>query len=357
MRRSVVPLRPLLPLLLAAALAACGRAEPVAPPARVDGLQTFQVHAADAADGRAWEGVVEAVRQATLSAQTNGRVIAVSRDVNDRVADGDVLVRLSAVEQQSGVDAARAQLRAAEASATEAEAHYQRFARLASDKFVSRAQLDQARMARDSAAAARDAARAQLANTSQQTDYTTVRAPHAGIVASRDVEPGESVGIGQPLMTVFAPDALRIEVAVPQSEADAIRTNPAAVVSFDDGRRIDAAAVTVFPAADAATHAVRIRVQLPALDAPPQPGLTAKVAFPAVKGAAFPRVPASALVRRGELTAVYVLGDGRLSLRQLRLGDASGDQVDVISGLKPGDIVATDPVAAQQAMVAARKGS
>lgn len=347
--------RLLLPLLLVAGLAACGREAPVAPAARVEGLQTFQVQAAEAAGGRAWEGVVEAVQQATLSAQTNGRVVAVARDVNDRVAAGDVLVRLSAVEQQAGVDAARAQVRAAEASATEADANYRRFANLAKDQFVSKAQLDQARMARDSAAAARDAARAQLANAGQQTGYTTVRAPYAGIVATRDVEPGESVALGQTLMTVFAPDALRIDVAVPQSEAEAIRAHPVAVVVFDDGRRIDAAAVTVFPAADASTHAMRIRVQLPALDAPPQPGLTAKVAFPAVKGAAFPRVPASALVRRGEVAAVYVLGDGRLSLRQVRLGDAAGDQVDVISGLKPGDRVAADPVAAQQALVAARK--
>ncbi|KAF1723657.1 efflux transporter periplasmic adaptor subunit [Pseudoxanthomonas japonensis] len=347
--------RLLLPLLLVAGLAACGREAPVAPAARVEGLQTFQVPAAEAAGGRAWEGVVEAVQQATLSAQTNGRVAAVERDVNDRVAAGDVLVRLSAVEQQAGMDAARAQLRAAEASATEADANYRRFANLAKDQFVSKAQLDQARMARDSATAARDAARAQLANAGQQTGYTTVRAPYAGIVATRDVEPGESVGLGQTLMTVFAPGALRIDVAVPQSEAEAIRAHPVAVVVLDDGRRIDAAAVTVFPAADASTHAMRIRLQLPALDAPPQPGLTAKVAFPAVKGAAFPRVPVSALVRRGEVTAVYVLGDGRLSLRQVRLGDAAGDQVDVISGLKPGDRVAADPVAAQQALVAARK--
>ncbi|WP_334178004.1 efflux RND transporter periplasmic adaptor subunit [Pseudoxanthomonas sp.] len=355
MIRIVASSRALPSLLLVAALAACGRDGPAVPAVRIEGLRTSQVRAPGAADGRVWEGVVEAVQQATLSAQTNGRVVAVSRDVNDRVAAGEVLVRLSAVEQQSGVDAARAQLRAAEASATEAEANHQRFANLAKDRFVSRSQLDEARMARDSAVAARDAARARLANAGQQTDYTTVRAPYAGIVATRDVEPGESVGIGQALMTVFAPGALRVDVAVPQSDAEAIRTNPAAIVTFDDGRRIDAAGVTVFPSADTSMHAVRIRVQLPALDAPPQPGLTAKVAFPAVKGAAFPRVPASALVRRGEVTAVYVLSEGRLSLRQVRLGDAAGDQVDVISGLKPGETVAADPVAAQQALVAARK--
>ena len=94
MSRIVVSSRPSLPLLLVAALVACGHEEPAAPATHIDGLQTFQVQVADAPRGRAWEGVVEAVRQATLSAQTNGRVIAVSRDVNDRVAAGDVLVRL-----------------------------------------------------------------------------------------------------------------------------------------------------------------------------------------------------------------------------------------------------------------------
>jgi len=330
-----------LPAVLALALAACGGESEPRLPVTVDGLQTLQVATGDAAAARAWDGVVEAVRQATLSAQTSGRVTEVLHDVNDRVSAGDVLVRLSAVEQQAGVDAARAQLQLAEAS-------YRRMARLAEGQYVSKMQLDQAR-------AERDAARAQLANVGQQSAYTTIRAPYAGIVASRDVEPGESVGVGQLLMTVFAPDALRIEVSVPQSDAEVIRTNAVATISFDDGRRVEASDVTVFPAADAATHAVKVRVQLPALDPVPQPGMTAKVAFPAVKGDAFPRIPVSALVQRGEVNAVYVLTEGRLSLRQLRLGERSGERIDVIAGLKPGETIAADPVAAQQALVAARK--
>lgn len=353
----IVPSRRIaLPLLLVALLAGCGRDERVALPAKVQGLRSLTVPAADAAGGRAWDGVVEAVRQATLSAQTDGRVVAVLRDVNDPVAAGDILIRLSAVEQQSGVDAARARLRAAEASATEAQANYRRYAELAQDRFVSRSQLDQARMTRDSAVAARDAARAALVNAGQQTAYTTIRAPYAGVVATRDVEPGDSVGVGQLLMTVFSPQALRIEVSVPQSQADAIRADPRASIVFDDGRRADAGPVTVFPNADPATHAVRVRVQLPpALDPVRQPGTTAKVAFPAVKTAAFPRIPLSALVQRSEVTAVYVLADDGLSLRQLRLGQRTGDSVEVIAGLKPGEAIAQDPLAAMQALAAARK--
>jgi RND family efflux transporter, MFP subunit len=331
-----------LPLLLAIALASCGGGEKPTAQTPVEGLATLQVGTGDGAGARAWDGVVEAVREAALSAQTSGRVTEVLHDVNDRVAKGDVLVRLSAVEQQASVDAARAQLQLAEAS-------YRRMANLAEGQYVSKMQLDQAR-------AERDAARAQLASVGQQSAYTTIRAPYAGIVSARDVEPGESVGIGQRLMTVFAPEALRIEVSVPQSDAEAIRADPVATVRFDDGRSIEATAVTVFPAADAATHAIRVRVQLPPLDPVPQPGMTAKVAFPAVRGAAFPRIPASALVHRGEVNAVYVLADGRLSLRQLRLGERTGDHVDVIAGLRPGETIAADPVAAVQALAAARRG-
>jgi RND family efflux transporter MFP subunit len=344
-----------LPLLLAAVLAACGGDEAAHAPAPIEGLDTRVVSTGEAG-GRAWEGVVEAVNQATLSAQTSGRVAAVLRDVNDTVAAGEVLVRLSAVEQQAGADAARAQLRAAEAAAAEAESTYQRYLSLSGGQFVSRAQLDQVRAARDTAAAARDAARAQVANAGQQAAYTTVRAPYAGIVSAREVEPGESVGVGQALMRVFAPGALRIEVSLPQSDAEQVRAEPVARVLLDDGRSVDAAEVVVFPAADPATHAVKVRVQLPALDPAPQPGSTAKVVFPAVAGAALPRVPKSALVRRGEVNAVYVLADGRLTLRQLRLGADAGGAVEVVAGLAPGEVIAADPVAAVQALVAARKG-
>ncbi|MEO6264783.1 MAG: efflux RND transporter periplasmic adaptor subunit [Luteimonas sp.] len=338
-------------------LAACGSdpAVPVLPP--LPRLDTVSVQAASNTSGRGWDGVVEAVQQAALTAQTAGRVTVVNVDVNDRVAKGDVLLRLTAVEQQAGANTARAQLRAAEAAATEADANYRRYAALGPAQYVSRAQIDQARAARDSAAAARDAARAQLAQAGQQTEYTVIRAPFAGVVSARQVQPGESVAPGQPLMSVYAPGALRIEVQVQQSDAVAIRAANRAEVVLADGRRVDAAEVTVFPAADPATHSVGVRVTLPDIAQAPQPGATAKVVFPisAGTGERVLRIPASALVQRGEVSGVYVLGGKRLALRQLRLGQRIGDQVEVIAGVKAGETIAADPVAAVQALTAQRK--
>ena len=340
---------------LAAALAGCGADDAADVRPATPAIDTFVVRGGADAEGRAWDGTVEAVREAVLSAQTGGRVTAVDVDVNDRVAAGQVLLRLTVVEQQAGVDAARAQLRAAEASAVEAERQYQRFASLARDKYVSGAQLDQARAARDAANAARDAARAQVSAAGQNADYTTVRAPYAGIVAARRVEPGETVGPGQPLLTVYAPDDLRIEVRVPQSAADAIRAKPQARVLFDDGRSVEARAVVVHPAADPASHSVPVRVALPRIEAgAPTPGATAKVVFPIAGGEGGVRIPDAAVARRGELTAVYVVKDGRVLLRQVRLGARSGEAVDVLAGLAAGEVVARDPAEALRMLAAAR---
>ncbi len=345
-----------LPLSFALLLAACGADPAAGTRAPAPQLQTQVVGAGSGTAMSAWDGVVEALQHADLSAQTAGRVTTVNVDVDDRVERGEVLLRITAFEQQAGADAARAQVRAAEAAAAEAQSNYRRFASLAGRQYVSRAQLDQARAARDSAVAARDAARADLAQAGQQAAYTVVRAPLAGIVSSRWVEPGETVAPGQPLVSVYAPGALRIETQVPQSGAQAIRAAGRAQIVLADGRRVDSAQVIVFPAADAATHSVSIRVLLPDMRDAPQPGVTAKVLFPIPAAVAqAPRIPASALVQRGELSGVYVVSDGRIGLRQVRVGQRIGEQVEVLAGLRAGERIATDPVAALQALLAQRE--
>lgn len=353
----------LFPSVLALALAACGTGGEANKLPPLTDVATFEVMPASATAGHGWDGVVEAVRRADLSAQTSGRVTSVEVDVNARVAAGTVLMRISAVEQDAGANTARAQLRAAEASAAEAQQNYQRFAALAAGQYASRAQIDQARAARDTSVASRDAARAQLAQAAQQAAYTVVRAPFAGVVARRDVEPGESIAPGQPLMSVYAPGALRIEVAVPQTRAEAIRRDPRARVLLPGNRDVVPAKVTVFPVADVSTHSVNVRIDLPDLDPMPAPGTTAKVMFDAdafaagATGAALLRIPASAVAQRGELSGAYVRQGDRLLLRQLRLGARAGDMVEVISGLQAGDKVASDPVAALQAVTAQRQAA
>ncbi|KFN42010.1 efflux RND transporter periplasmic adaptor subunit [Arenimonas metalli] len=348
-------LRPLsLAVLVAVALAGCG-AEPVAPgDAPPVAFETLVVEARDSARERRWDGVVEAVNQATLSAQTAGRVLELPFDVNDYVEAGQVVVRFTDVEQVSAQRRASAAVNAAQAAAAEAEADFKRTEELVAKQLLARASLDQARARRDAARAALEAARAGVSEAGEQVDYTVIRAPYSGILTERHVEVGEAVRPGQPLVSGLSLDRLRINVEVPQSDIAAIREHGAAAVRLPDGRRIEAERVVVFPYADPATHSFKVRVELPQADTGLQPGMTVKTAFKTGE-ARHLWVPRSALVTRSEVTAVYVVdARNRVALRQVRLGHRDGDAVEVLAGLADGDRIAADPVAALAHLAGAR---
>jgi RND family efflux transporter MFP subunit len=336
-------------LSLVALAAGCSRATPPVAATPLPPLETLLVAAGGESDGRTWDGVVQAVNQAALSAQTSGRVLSIAADVNDHVAQGAVLLRLTAVEQSAAASTARAQQRAATALATEAEARFQRANELIGRQLISRDEYDRVRAARDTAIAARESATAQVSQVEQQLNYTVVRAPFSGVVTARHVEPGETVTPGQPLLTLYAPGALRVEVQVPQSDAAAIGAAGAARLVLADGRSIEAPKVIVFPSADPVSHSVSVRVPLPAMQSPAQPGQTVRVIFPGLGGGNGIWLPSRAVVQRGELSAAYVIQHNDIVLRQLRLGRRVGGNVEVIAGLRQGERVATDPIAAMQA--------
>jgi len=337
----------------------CGGQELAAPaPAPLPTLATLTITPENAARERIWDGVVEAVNQATLSAQTAGRVVELPFDVDDYVSAGAVVVRFTDVEQQSASRQAQAQVRAAEALAREAEADYTRIADVYARKLVAKAQLDQATARRDSARAALEAAKAGVRGAGEQVDYTVIRAPFTGIVTARHVQVGEAVRPGQALISGLSLGQLRIAVEVPQSDISAIRAQKkASVLLGEDGaKRIEASSVTVFPYADAQSHSFKIRVELPVEETGLHPGMTVKVAF-AVGETQRLLVPLSALVRRSELSAVYVRSNDNLSLRQLRVGHRFGDRIEVLAGLSAGEEIALDPQAASAALIARREAN
>ena len=279
------------------------------------------------------EAVVEAIQQATVGAQVPGRVLEVKADAGQMVKKGDVLMRIDARE---AAEAARA----AEAQYANARVNYERAKSLVAQKFMSAAALDKAKADFDAAAANRAAAGA-------SQSHATILAPITGIVARRHAELGDMAMPGTPLFTIYQPGGLRVTASIPQYRLKDMRAVKTARVEFpESGQWVDATAVQVLPTADAATHVSQVRVTLPTVPEA-TPGMFARVHF--VTGQAEKlTVPASAVLRRGEVAAVYVqAADGRLSLRQLRLGDSVGrGEIEVLAGLATGDQVVTEPVKA-----------
>lgn len=325
-------------VLLAAAVSAQAAEQlAVAPVAYREVEQTYTV-----------EGVVEATRQSTVSAQISGRIKEVNFDVGSRVNKGQVILRIDERETAQALAGSNAQVLQAQATLQNAKANYERSRQLFEQKFISQAALDKAQADYQVARAQAAASEASAGQASLEHGYTAVVAPYGGVVAARLVEVGEMVSPGKPLMVGFDPSEMRVVVSVPQYKLQEIGEHPKVMVEVPSlNRWIKAASVIVQPLADARTHSTQVRVYLPPNEPGVYPGMFVRANF--VVGEANKLViPASAVLHRSEVVAVYVVDDkGGVRLRQVRLGESTADgSVEVLSGLNPGEKVALDPVKA-----------
>ncbi|MDX1697374.1 MAG: efflux RND transporter periplasmic adaptor subunit [Thiohalobacterales bacterium] len=291
-----------------------------------------------------FNGVIEAVHESTVAAQTAGRVTEVLFDVDDHVPRDSVIIRLRDTEQRAG-------LKEAEARHVQARNDYQREQKLFAQDAGSKSALEKAEAALKTAAAALEAAR-------EQTEHTVIRAPYGGIVVERLVEPGESVQPGTPLMTGLSLEQLRITTDIPERLIQTVRTWHRARVLLpgDPQEAIQVDDITVSPRADRTTHTFEVRVPLTTTREGLYPGMSVKVAITTGQANRL-LIPAGAIVRRSEVTGVYVLQDEGVVFRQIRAGREHGDAgVEVLAGLSAGEQVALDPVQAAIMLKSLRAG-
>lgn len=333
-------------------LAACGEAPAPRPVAQVAAqVRTAVVEIRDVELTTSAEAVIEAVRQSTVSAQIAGRVVEINFDVGDFVKKGQVIARIDERAVAQAEAASEAQVREAQAALANARAQFERSKQLLAQKFISQAALDQTEAAYKAARARVGALLAGAGAAATERSFATLAAPYSGVVSARHVELGEMATPGRPIMTGFDPSTLRVVAVVPQGQVAAIRAIGRAKIEVPSlGRWVEVKSMTIVPAADPRTHTTRIRLELPDNVGGVYPGVYARAHF--VVGSA-PRllVPRAAVLRRSEVTAVFVVDEqGRPQLRQIRLGSAADEMsVEVLAGLKPGERVALEPVKAGMA--------
>jgi RND family efflux transporter MFP subunit len=307
--------------------------------ATVELRQVADVYAADA--------IIESVHQATVSAQISGQLTQLLVDAGDRVKRGQLLARIDTREADAQVASAGAQVAQAEAALAQAQLEHGRTKSLVAQGFLSQAALDKADAELKTARAALDAARAGTTQAATGRSFAELRAPIDGVVGRRLMEPGELATPGRGVVEIHDPAALRAVGTIPQFVLPrTARVDRAEIELPSVNRRLKSARVTMLPAADPRLLSTQIRAELPA-DAPAGiiPGTAAKVLVPIGRSQKLV-VPEAAVVRRSELTAVYVITDsGSRQLRQVRVGNrVSDDAVEVLAGLSAGERVALDPL-------------
>ena len=296
------------------------------------------------------DAVVEAVRQATLSAQVPGAIVSLNVKAGDRVRAGQELLRIDASAAQQNVAGSTAQLEAAQAHMRVAGKELERQKQLFQKQYISQGALDRAQAQFDAAQAQVNAHQAQTRAAQTQTGFFSVRAPFNGVVSDVPVTLGDMAMPGRPLLTLHDPSALRVSAAVPQSMIEGVRQQIKTVRYEIAGHTsVSVAHVQLLPSVDPLTHTAQLRMALPAGVEGLAPGMFARVWVPVTPLAPHAKdarvfLPLTAIVRRAEMTGVYVMdAQGQPRLRQVRLGRTTGQTVEVLSGVSAGEQVVTEP--------------
>lgn len=285
-----------------------------------------------------WPGTVTSRLTADVAPAVMARVLEVRVSVGSTVRQGDVIATLDDRDLGARSEQGAGALAAAEAQAQQAEADLRRARTLFAKQAYTQQDLDaaatRATAARAQAAQARDA----LKQARVALGEANVRAPFDGVVAARLVDPGDMAGPGKPVAVVQDPATLRLEANLAERCAAPLAIGtPLAVLVGAPPVEVAARVEEIAPVADPTTRTRLVKLALPP-HAELRPGAFATVRLACDRHRAL-LVPAAAVQRAGQLESVRLLIDGQPRLRNVRIGKAYGDRVEVLSGLRPGDTV------------------
>ncbi|HHS89648.1 MAG TPA: efflux RND transporter periplasmic adaptor subunit [Rhodobacteraceae bacterium] len=325
-------------------------------------------------------GTVVPFKEVTLTAQIPGRVTFLAGQEGHEATAGEVLVQIDDDDIQAQRRAALAQISQAEAALRNSQMQYSRelyAPRVDSitgfpgmgvptlfDQFFTRgfannfgnsntaierqADLYSRGVGINQAQSALLQAQAQLEALDAQLRDSQAVAPFDGVIIRKMVEIGDTVQPGMPLLDFAYTEYLRIEAEVPVRLAAGLSEDMIVPARLDvGGVTVDAKVAQIFPVADPKRHTVRVKFDLP-IDTPGGPGMYVEVTVPdpTVPMRTEHALPAEALVWRGSLPSVFVLEDGKPSLRLVRVGYPLPDgRISVISGLSGGEEVILNPPA------------
>ncbi len=343
------------------------------------------------AKGKQIQRVVESVgtfypyEEAIISAEVDGKVDEVKIDLGDMVSQGQVMIHIADEEQRYLLAQQEAQLRQslerlglsnekdrvkdiketpevrrAAADMQEAEQRYRRARSLADQGIGAQADLDQFQARFNAAKAAYDATINQTRNLIQDVERnkavlelqrkklrdTTVRAPFAGLVKERQVTVGQFTRANTPLLTLVKTDPIRLRVEIPEKMGPWIKpgqTAEIAVEAYAD-RKFSGKIWRVSPTVDAAKRTFVVEALVPNPNNQLKPGSYAKARVPTDRVDTVLVVPYRAVNYVLGSNKAYVINNGVIDARDVKLGDRVDESVEITEGLADGDTIAMGPL-------------
>lgn len=332
-----------LTLAALALLTSCRKADD-SPPPEVRPVRATTIETRAVGDTIALTGRVQAQTEINESFRIGGRLIERTVEIGDTVRPGQMLARLDPQNEESGLQAARALLVAAQAQLVEARNNHARMRDLVAENAVSRAAFDQAVAVLQTAESQVNSARANVNLAENRLSYTRLNATAAGVITARGAEPGEVVGAGSMVVQVAREGARDAVFDVPAQIKDSAVRKVGITVELVDDPRITATGTVreVSPRADPVTGTFAVRVQL---KDPPSLMRLGSTVTGRIKLDSTPtiQIPATALMRADGGTAVWVYDAeaGTVAVRSVTVAGSNATTVQVASGLNAGDVVVT----------------
>ena len=303
-------------------------------------------------------GTVRAAQTSDLASQMMGNIVEIRAHEGDQVHRGQVLAVIDDSQPRAVADraiaadlAAQQQLVAADSDLVLAESTLRRCQYLYEEKVVSQQEFDevnarhQAALARrDIAQAGQEQARAVLNEARTSLGYSRIRAPFAGVVTHKKADSGTLASPGMPIFTVEDTRRYRLEVAINESDMRYARTGGQVSIAIEalQNAELKGKVVEIVPAADPASRAFLVRIELPA-DTRLRSGLFGRAQFSRGEQPVL-LIPRSAVVERGQLQGVFVLDQNKVAnLHYVTLGKLSGSEIEVLSGLQGGERFVANP--------------
>ncbi len=316
--------------LLAAAFAACSSpaASPIDTPQTPVAVHAQPARVATLVVGEEIVGTVRARDTAEIAPTVMGAITELRCTLGSEVKAGQPIARIAVRELAARLTSARAAL-------AQAELERGRTTRLLAGGAITGAE-------RDAAETRHQIATAGVAEALAMADHAIVRAPFSGVVTAKLASAGDVAMPGRPLCAIQDPGALRFEAIVPETLAGAfakVRAVPVLIASLD--APLTATVVEVAPAADPVSRTVLVKLALPA-DPRVRAGAFGRATVPAREMRAV-TAPSGAIVRHGELEAVFVVAGATARMRLVKTGRTIDGQVELLAGLAEGEVVITDP--------------
>jgi RND family efflux transporter MFP subunit len=288
-------------------------------------------------------GSLNPVTQALVKARTAGEVLRVQVREGEAVTRGQLLVEIDTTDLKNRLAAAQADLEERRARFMVATRNRETNEALLKRAFISQSAFDQTQGNWQAGEAAVHGGEAQVRLARTALEDATVRAPIAGSVAKRLINPGERVGPESPLLNLVDLSMLELEVTVPAADISRVSLGQAARFAVDGfaGREFVGRVSRINPTTEAGSRAIKLFIEVPNADRTLKGGMFAQGGLVLAQAAANPVVPVSALFEEAGQSYVFAIANGKLEKRSVRLGftDAASGLVALESGVASGDVV------------------